>query len=106
MLASARVANSLSIVGITYTIHDVLTEAQVSWNLYYVQLVPESTCVGLYAGMYGYLDVASMAEGEADTPPEVLGGREVRLTLAMEDGEGRTAVAERTVIAALDPLDQ
>lgn len=103
VLASARVAYTLDVVAITYTIDALGSE--VSWNRYVVDLVPEDTCVGAYAGMYGYLDVSRLAEGDADTPPELLVGAELTLTLVIEDHDGRTATDSRTVIADPDPAD-
>ena len=106
MLGSGRVTNTRDVVGFLYTIEAVESGVQVSWNQYYVQLASVGDCTGAYPGMYGYLDVAALADGDADTPPEILAGQEMRLDLTVTDPDGRTATDSRTVIAALDPMDE
>jgi len=105
VLASGRIANTLNVVAITYTIHLLPEGTPLSWNQYRVQLVPFDPCTGDYAGMYGYLDVTALADGEADTPPELLEGRELELTLQVADSEGREASSSITVVGQLDPAD-
>lgn len=105
VLASGRIANTLNVVTITYTIHVLPEGTPVSWNQYRVQLVPYDACTGDYPGMYGYLDVSAMADGDADTPPELLVGRELELTLAVEDADGHAATSSVTVIGQPDPSD-
>jgi hypothetical protein len=105
VLASLRLRSTLDIVDVAYAI-DVLPDGpRVSDQAYRVQLVPDGACAGTYPGMYGYLDVSGLADGEADTPPELLGGRALRLTLAATDAEGRVATATLDGVAALDPID-
>ena len=106
VLAAARVANTRNVVTFTYTIQLLPDNQPLSWNQYRVQMVPYDTCTADYFGMYGYLDVAPIAEGEADTPPEVLAGKELKLTLKAEDQDGRIATDSVTVIGELDPSDQ
>lgn len=105
VLASARVANTLNVVSITYTIHLLPEGTSLSFNQYRVQLVPYDDCTGDYAGMYGYLDVSALATGDDDTPPELLEGRDLELTLQVVDSEGREATASVTVVGELDPAD-
>lgn len=105
VLASGRIANTLNVVTISYSIRTLPEGTPVSWNQYRVQLVPYDTCTGDYPGMYGYLDVSALADGEADTPPELLVGRELELTLQVEDADGRAASGSVTVVGALDPTD-
>lgn len=104
LLASARVTDTRSVVAITYTAATA-AGVQVVWNRYVVDLVPEAGCTGVYAGMYGYLDVHALEDGEADTPPELLAGEELTLTLTVEDADGRVAVGEKRVVAEPDPVD-
>ncbi len=105
LLASARVRNTLNRVTITYTAKVLPEETPISWNQYGVQLQEQGSCTGDYPGMYAYLDVSDLAEGEADTPPELLEGKEIQLRLQVEDEDGRAAEASVTVIGALDPAD-
>jgi hypothetical protein len=105
VLASLRVQNMLDIVDIAYAI-DVLPDGpRISDQTYRVQLVDEGGCSGVYPGMYGYLEVDALADGEADTPPEVLVGRTLRLSLQAADAEGRIASDTLEGVAAPDPID-
>jgi len=105
ILGSARFANLLPIVSIHYTIAVEGREGFVSDNLYRVQMVQDTECEGYYPGMYGYLDVSALASGDADTPPELLGGAALVLRMEVADTEGRTAFDELGLVAALDPVD-
>jgi len=105
VLARARVANTLDVVAIASPIDALAYDSEVSWNRYVVKLQPEAACTGAYAGMYGYLDVQRIAAGDLDTPPELLAGTDLLLTLVVEDTDGRTATDTRTVVAQLDPAD-
>jgi len=80
-------------------------EVVVGENRYTVRLLPAVDCIGYYPGMFVYLNIEALIDGELNTPPELLGGRSLRLWMAMEDSEGRQAVDERIVTAALDPQD-
>ena len=101
--ASMRVTNTVPIVAIRYTID--AEGARISDNSYRVQILQDGPCTGYYPGMYGYLNVAELALGEADTPPELLGGKELLLTMEITDFEGRTASDTLRMIAELDPID-
>ncbi len=105
ILASARIANTLNVVSITYTIHLVPEGTSLSSNQYRVQLVAHDDCTGDYPGMYGYLDVTALVDGTANTPPELLEGRELELTLQATDSEGRSATSSVTVVGQLDAAD-
>lgn len=105
VLASLRVRHTLDIVDIAYTIDVVPDGPRVSEQPYRVQLVDEGDCAGVYPGLYGYLDVTALVDGESDTPPELLAGRTLRLTLSATDAEGRTASDTLEGIATLDPID-
>jgi hypothetical protein len=101
--ASIRLGNLSPIVALHYTID--AGSVRVSDNRYRVQVLPEGTCGGWYPSMYGYLNVENLVNGEADTPPELLGGSELLLTVEAMDTEGRTATGTLRATAALDPID-
>ncbi|MBM4368126.1 MAG: hypothetical protein FJ102_18085 [Deltaproteobacteria bacterium] len=105
VLAAARVQGTAEVVSIEYTIEYPAREAQLSYGLFRVMLVAEGECGGYYPSMFGILDVAALAAGDADTPPELLGGEELLLRMDVDDGEGAKASDEVTVVAALDPQD-
>ncbi len=105
MLAGVRVTNTDDIVSIAYTIQTESDGVVVSDNNYRVQLRDEGNCQGTYWNMYGYLDASVLAEGELDTPPELLCGAPLRMRIAVEDGAGKGASAELRITAAADPLD-
>ncbi|MFN7145228.1 MAG: hypothetical protein ACK4YP_15750 [Myxococcota bacterium] len=105
MLGSAKMENLLPIVRIHFTIDRVADGARVADMNYNVQMVAEGECGGYFPGMYGYLDVSGIASEEADTPPELLGGAELLLSMEVTDTEGRIASDTLRVVAALDPVD-
>lgn len=105
VLASARIANTDPIVSIHYTIDVASRGARISDNLLRVQIVEVDACTGDFPGMYGFLDVGALAEGEADTPPELIAGEELILQLEVEDLVGRTAIDTLTGVATLDAID-
>jgi hypothetical protein len=105
MLASVWAENFDQIVEIDYTITVLETGAVISDNSYRVALVTQGECGGYFPGMYGYLSVTDIAEGELDTPPELLAYETVVLAMTVADSEGRTASAELEVIAEPDPID-
>lgn len=79
---------------------------RVADNLYRVFLYLDGQGGGQFPGMYAYLSVAELAQGEADTPPELLAGQP--LTLHMDVGAPGGASGSHTLVvtAALDPADQ
>jgi hypothetical protein len=105
MLAGVRVTNTDDIVSIHYTIHTVPDGVPVSDNNYRVQLRDEGNCQGTYWNMYGYLDASALVSGELDTPPELLCGAQLKMTIEVEDGDAKGATADLLVTAAADPLD-
>ncbi|MFZ5478670.1 MAG: hypothetical protein ACOZNI_18000 [Myxococcota bacterium] len=105
VLGSAWFENLTELVTIDYWIDVPSLGATVVDNAYRVVMVRDGTCAGYYPGMYGYLDVSDLAEGEADTPPEILAGLEMVLHMNVEDSEGRTASDELSVVATPDPVD-
>ncbi len=78
---------------------------RVSDNTYRVLLTADRPCGGSYAGMYAYLDVGELADGERDTPPELLEGVPLLVTVVARDDDGRTATGALRRRAALDPRD-
>ena len=105
VLGSARISFTVPLVRIHYEIEVPGRAVRVSDNNLSVMIVEDSACSGYYPGMYGYLDVSAIAEGEADTPPEVLAGETIVLRMTIEDAEGRTATDDLSAVAALDPMD-
>ena len=105
VLAGAHFANFNPIVILHYTIAVQPEGVLVSDNTYRVLMVQDSECTGFYPGMYGYLNVSALAEGDRDTPPELLADRELTLEIVVTDTEGRTASDTLTAIATLDPSD-
>jgi hypothetical protein len=105
MLAGVYVTCTDMIVTVNYTIDVLPEETRISDNAYRVQLRADGEDAGYYWNMYGYLDVSAMAEGELDTPPELLCGRTLRLTISVEDSYGNAAESSVDVIAAPDPQD-
>ena len=106
VLASARAWNTEPIVTILYTVTVEESGALVSHNNYRVQLVEDDSCSGYYPGMYGYLDVTAIEEGDADTPPELLAGAALLLHMEVTDEVGHAASDDVHAVAALDPADQ
>ncbi|MCK6525356.1 hypothetical protein L6R49_28455 [Myxococcota bacterium] len=106
ILGSARVQNSAEIVTLRYTIHTLDGGVLIADNTYRVLLVDEPPCGGSFPGMYAYLNVAALAEGDNDTPPELLADAPLRMRIEATDDAGASGVGEIEVIAALDPIDQ
>ncbi len=105
MLGSVRLHNMDQIVEIHFTITDVDSGVVVSDNSYRVALVMDEECAGYFPGMYGYVFVDELEDGEADTPPELLAYHTVRMEMEAEDLSGRTASAQLDVLAVPDPVD-
>ncbi|MDP2307216.1 MAG: hypothetical protein Q8P18_14415 [Pseudomonadota bacterium] len=108
VLASARFSDVNPIVAIHYTV--AVTSGAgagqiVVDNEYRVLIVEDVECGGYYPGMYGYLDVSALADGELDTPPELLAGQDLLLRMDVTDLDGRVASDTLTGRAALDPVD-
>lgn len=105
VLAGVQVTNTDEIISIHYSIDLLPEEIAISDNNYRVQLRQDGDCKGSYWNMYGYLDVTPLKDGEMDTPPELLCNRTLRMTIAVEDGEGKGAEASMEILAAVDPKD-
>ena len=106
ILGSALVLNSAPIVSLHFTIHTIDGGVLIADNTYRVLLVENPPCGGSFPGMYAYLNVSALAEGEADTPPELLGDARLTMRIEATDDDGGLGAGEIEVIAALDPIDQ
>ena len=105
ILGAAYMTNFDPVVNIHYTVVVEATGAVVADNNYRVQMKADGDCAGFYPGMYGYLDVREIVDGEADTPPELLGGEQLRLTMDVTDLVGRAGTDSLLVVGELDPHD-
>lgn len=105
MLASVLVAHTEPIVTLHYTIDVEATNTRISDNQYRVLLKDEGDCKGSYWNMYGYLDVSALATPDDTTPPELICGSPVRLTMEASDTSGHTASTDISVVAAADVSD-
>jgi hypothetical protein len=116
MLGSILVKNSNQIVEVSFKIfteNDVL----ISDNNYRVAMIMEEECQGYYPGMFGYLNVSPLENGELDTPPELLENANVRFEMTTNDcsqnmndrgecsREGRWSQSSLEVSTQLDPQD-
>lgn len=118
ILASLRTQGMMDIVEVHYTIEHLDTGVFVSDNIYRLGVISEGECTGYYPGLYGYLSVSDLYDGDLDTPPELLGGDTLRIrlrvtdcTTSMEDQglciqADRWAEASIDVVALLDSIDQ
>lgn len=104
VLASVRLTGVDPIVSIDYTVTTGGGQVVADYT-YRVQIVEDVECGGYYPGMYGYLNVSALAEGELDTPPELLAGQELLLAMVTTDLEGRVATDTLSGTAELDPVD-
>ncbi len=107
LLASADVRSMEPIVTLLYTVEwPARGDVELSRGQFRVMLVAnDEGCGGVYAGMFGILDVSALHDDELDTPPELLAGEELRVRMESTDGEGRSASDSRLIRAALDPSD-
>jgi hypothetical protein len=104
VLASIQLANMIPFVTVEYTVDTIPDLTRVSYNLYNIQ-IDWADCVGELVNIFGYLEVSALEEGDLDTPPELLVGRTIRLTMKVTDVEGRTATASIDVVGKLDAID-
>ncbi len=105
MLASGRANNTADIVTFHVTITTESGGVTVADNSYTVQLAREDDCLGYYPGMYAYLDVSALENGELDTPPELLSYEPMLISMTLTDTEGLELTDEIRVIATPDPVD-
>ncbi|MDP2306630.1 MAG: hypothetical protein Q8P18_11465 [Pseudomonadota bacterium] len=105
LLGSVRVENLSEYLTIHYWIEAPELGATVSDNTYRVVRKADGPCAGTYAGMFGYLSITALASGEADTPPEVLEGKELVLHMDVTDLDGVAASDELRVRGVRDAMD-
>ena len=118
ILSSLRTHGMMDIVEVHYSIEHLETGTVVSDNIYRLAVISEGECTGYYPGLYGYLSVRDLYDGDLDTPPELLGGDTLRIRLRVTDctigmeSQGLCTQSERwadaslDVTALLDPVDQ
>jgi hypothetical protein len=105
MLGSIRAWNTTPIIRIAYSIRAIEEDVLISDNDYHVMLAMDEECSGYYPGMYGYLDVSPLAQGELDEPAELLSYASVEMSMSIEDQDGKSASATIIVTAIPDPSD-
>jgi hypothetical protein len=106
MLGSMRATNMTEILSVHFTITHLSSGVVVADNTYRVATVYDpDLCMGYYPGMYGYLYVEPLAEGENDTPPELMAYSNVQFCMEVTDQDERVARDCRTVVAVPDPID-
>lgn len=106
VLASIWTENLGALVTIDYVITATDFEGYViADDTYRVAMVTDDACGGFYPGIYGYLEVGDLADGELDTPPEVLSYSNLQLSLTVTDTNERVASNVIDVIALPDPQD-
>lgn len=105
LLGSVRTHNMTEVVRIRFEVVVEDTGAVVADNSLYVQTLPDGDCAGVYPGMYAYLVVEELADGDADTPPELLAYKSLMFRAFVEDQDGRTASGEVRITATPDPVD-
>ncbi|MCB9766161.1 MAG: hypothetical protein H6739_40670 [Alphaproteobacteria bacterium] len=106
LLTAARLEHTRDVVEILTWMTDAETGKRGTDDLIYrVRLVPGEQCEGTYPNMYLYLDASELAEGEADTPPEVMACRYFDIHMCMTDSGGRDLCTEKRVFLKPDPSD-
>ena len=105
LLGSVRTHNMTEVVRIRFEVVVEESGAVVADNSLYVQTLPDGDCAGVYPGMYAYLVVEGIADGDADTPPELLAYESLMFRAFVEDQDGRTAFGEVRITATPDPVD-
>ena len=105
MLGSARLTNTPEKVDLHFLVTHVESGVVVADNTYKVRLDSTGECEGEFVGMYGYLTVFELMDGDDNTPPELLAYEELKLEMTATDSEGRITRDERTVLGEPDPMD-
>jgi hypothetical protein len=105
MLGSIQVFNSTQVVKVHFTITDLDSGVVVVDNSYQVALVLEGECSGYFPGMYGYLNIDELKDGDANTPPELLSYHTMRMYMEIVDRDEREGSAKLDVTAVPDPAD-
>ncbi|MCP4804291.1 MAG: hypothetical protein GY913_23230 [Proteobacteria bacterium] len=107
ILASVHAYGLQDIVDVHYTV-ELLDDAQlVSDNELQLALTnyDDEACDGNALGIYGYITLEQVTDDPMVTPPDVLGGEDVRMRVELQDSSGAYAEVELDVVAMPDPKD-
>lgn len=104
-LAGVEVFGLSGMLSVIFDAADAATRIPVANTPYRWMLEEEEPCHGRSGSLYAFLDVRGLADGELDTPPEVLAWKPVDLQLTIADESGRSATHALTVEAEPDPMD-
>jgi hypothetical protein len=102
---SIRASNTRNVIKIRFTAEDLETGVQVVDVTNQVALAMESECTGVYTGIYGFLDILPLSEGDLDTPPELLCMNELALRMTVSDSGGRVIQESLQLLALPDDVD-
>lgn len=105
ILAGADLWGLSDVVESRLRITELISEVVVADAYFRFGLLPDESCASRTLGLYGFLDVAPLASGARDTPPELLGGRPVLVELDLLDEHGAAASGDIVVTAEIDPAD-
>jgi hypothetical protein len=106
MLGSVRISNMSEIVSVHFLITHQDSGVVVADNTYRVATIyDEASCEGYYPGMYGYIYVEELTDGEADTPPELMSYDTVTFCMEVTDQEDRVVSDCLDIVATPDPVD-
>ncbi len=102
---SIRAINTRDVVKIEFQVRDLVSDTIVVDVKNQVGLAMNDDCSGTYTGMFGFLDVMHLAEGDLDTPPELLCNHPIRMSMSMTDTGGRAVTRELDLYARPDAAD-
>lgn len=106
MLGSVQTSHLGQIVEVHFTVEHLASGVVIADNTYRVATIyDEAACSGVYPGMYGYLSVGDLEDGELDTPPELLSYESVEFCMEATDQQGHSAQDCLVVTAVPDPMD-
>lgn len=106
MLGSVQTSHLSQIVQVHFTVEHLASGVIIADNTYRVATIyDEAACSGVYPGMYGYLSVGELEDGELDTPPELLSYESVEFCMEATDQQGGSAQDCLVVTAVPDPMD-
>jgi len=85
ILGSFYLKNALQILDVYFTMNHIETGALIVDQQYRLAMVQDGDCQGYYPGLYGYLEVYGIADGELDTPPELLAYDQILMKIRVND---------------------
>ena len=103
---SIRATNTRNVIKINYKVRDIESDIFVVDVTNQVALAKDGECSGIYTGMYGFLDVLELTQGELDTPPELLCMNELELSMTVADSGGRLLTERLVAVARPDEIDE